>query len=88
MSIFEIIMVASFGAAWPASIWKSIKSRATKGKSIQFLIIIEIGYIAGMLHKILYNFDPVFYLYLLNFIMVAIDTCLFLRNKQYEKNHS
>ncbi len=84
MSVFEIIMLACFGAAWPASIWKSWKSKSTKGKSIHFLIIIETGYIAGMLHKIFYNFDPVFYLYMLNFIMVSIDMIIFFVNKKTE----
>ncbi len=67
MSIFEIIMLISFGAAWPLSIWKSFKSKSAKGKSLPFMIIIGLGYVAGMLHKVFYNFDLVFYLYLLNF---------------------
>ena len=85
MSIFEIIMLSCFGAAWPASIWKSFKSKSTKGKSLHFLVIIETGYIAGMMHKIFYNFDPVFYLYLLNFVMVSVDMILYFANSKLEK---
>ena len=32
-----------------------------------------------MIHKILHNFDWVFWLYVLNFVMVGIDFCLMLR---------
>ncbi len=84
MSIFEIIMLSCFGAAWPVSIWKSVKSKTTSGKSLPFMIIINIGYIAGMMHKIFYNFDPVFFLYLLNFLMVSADSVLFLINRKNE----
>ncbi len=88
MSIFEIIMLSCFGAAWPVSIWKSVKSKTTSGKSLPFMIIINIGYIAGMMHKIFYNFDPVFFLYLLNFLMVSADSVLFLINRKNEQRIS
>ena len=84
MSIFEITMLTCFGAAWPVSIWKSIKSKSAKGKSLPFMIIIGLGYVAGMLHKIFYNFDPVFYLYFLNFLMVSADILLYFMNKKLE----
>lgn len=38
------------------------------------------GYVAGVLHKVLYNFDTVVYLYALNGVLVGIDILLFLRN--------
>ncbi|MEF9989693.1 MAG: hypothetical protein RSA86_02025 [Christensenellaceae bacterium] len=85
MSIFEIIMLCCFGAAWPASIYRSYTSRSTKGKSLVFLIVILIGYVAGMLHKLYFAFDFVIYLYALNFIMVLIDLMLYFRNKRLEK---
>ena len=43
MSIFEIIMLVCFGAAWPFSIYRSYKSRENSGKSIAFLIVVFIG---------------------------------------------
>ena len=85
MSIFEILMLVCFGAAWPVSIWKSIQSKSTKGKSLLFMFIIITGYLAGMLHKILYDFDPVFYLYLFNLLMVAADVVLYFFNMKLEK---
>lgn len=75
-SPFELIMLVCFGAAWPASIAKSIKSKSTKGKSLSFLAIILVGYAAGILHKIFYNYDFVIYMYILNFTMVFTDMLL------------
>ncbi len=82
MSIFEIIMLICFGAAWPLSIYKAYTSRSTQGKSVSFLIVILIGYVAGILNKLIYQYDAVVYLYLLNFIMVFIDLLLYFRNSR------
>jgi len=86
MSIFEIIMLVCFGAAWPFSIYRSYTSGKTGGKSLFFLIIILVGYVAGIANKLFYRFDNVVYLYYLNFAMVSIDTALWFRNKKREKN--
>ncbi len=82
MSPFEIIMLLCFGAAWPFSIYKSYKSRKNTGKSIVFLYVVVAGYIAGILHKIIYSYDPVIFLYALNSIMVTVDILLYYRNKK------
>lgn len=82
MSPFEIIMLLCFGAAWPVSIYKSYTSKQNSGKSVFFLFIILIGYIAGAIHKLFYNFDFVIYLYCLNGAMVFIDILLYFRNKK------
>jgi len=80
--MFEMLMLLCFGAAWPVSIYKSYTSRKNSGKSLGFLIIILIGYISGVIHKILYSRDPVIVLYILNSIMVSIDIALYFRNKK------
>ncbi len=85
MSPFEILMLLCFGSAWPVSIYKSITSRRTGGKSVIFLFIIGTGYIAGTLHKIFYSFDPVIVLYILNALMVSTDILLYYRNRGLEK---
>lgn len=82
MSFFEIIMLICFGAAWPFSIYKSYTSKSIAGKSVLFLYVIGVGYIAGMLHKIFYNFDLVIFLYILNGVMVFIDIFLYYRNRR------
>jgi hypothetical protein len=83
VSVFEISMLVCFGAAWPVSIWKSIRTRQVAGKSLFFLFIVLVGYIAGILHKIVYQYDLVIWLYILNALMVATDIALYLRNRMY-----
>lgn len=85
MSVFEIIMLLCFGIAWPFSIYKSYTSRQTQGKSVVFLMVIVIGYLSGIIHKLLYNKDWVVLLYMLNLIMVSTDIALFFRNRRLEK---
>ncbi len=86
MSIFEIIMLLCFGFAWPTSIYRSYKARSNRGKSIEFLIIILIGYMSGILHKFFYAYDFVIFLYAINLVMVAIDLFLYFRNKRLEES--
>ena len=85
MSIFEIGMLACFGAAWPMNIYKSFKSRTAAGRSILFQWAILLGYICGIIHKILYSCDVVLLLYILNFLMVSIDTALYFRNRRLDR---
>ncbi len=80
MSHFEVIMLLCFASAWPFSIYKSYTSKQNAGKSLLFMFVVEIGYVAGLLHKYYYNMDGVFYLYLFNFMLVLIDICLYYRN--------
>lgn len=84
MSILEALMIIAFGAAWPASIIKSWKSRTAKGKSLIFMIIIDFGYIAGIAHKILFNMDFIIVFYILNLLMVTADIGLFFRNRRID----
>lgn len=78
-------MLISFGSAWPFSIYRSYKSKSIEGKSIIFLLILMIGYCAGILHKINYSRDYVVILYTINLCMVMIDTGLYVRNYKKSK---
>jgi len=86
MSIFEAGMLICFGASWPAAVAKTYRTKNVKGKSRLFLWLVIIGYICGMIHKILFNFDLVFYLYVLNSLLVATDLALVYRYKNLPEN--
>ena len=88
MSIFEALMLMSFGAAWPIQLYKSYTSRRTAGKSVVFSYVVRFGYLAGITHKILYSRDIVLGLYILNLIMVTIDMVLYYRNKHIEASEA
>ena len=91
--ILEIIMILCFGASWPFNVAKSYRARTAKGKSLLFLILIEVGYIAGIAAKLV---SPVYmaafgekwyvlFFYVLNFTMVGVDVVLYFRNKRLDK---
>ena len=88
--ILEAIMVISFGISWPASIAKSFKSRTAKGKSLFFLCLIWLGYVAGIIWKIIVfvktgAFHYPAYFYILNLLMVSTDIVLYFRNRKLDK---
>lgn len=85
MSIFEAIMLICFGAAWPASIYRSYVSQTTAGKSVVFLVVIFIGYLAGIAHKATHDLDSITWLYALNALMVFVDITIYARNRRIEK---
>lgn len=85
MSIFELTMLVCFGISWPFSVYKSFKSRSTRGKSLVFLVAIWIGYVAGIAHKLIYSRDAVLWVYVFNLTMVSLDLCLFMVNRAAEK---
>lgn len=82
----ETIMIFCFGFSWPNNVLKSIRSRTAKGKSLSFLLLIELGYIAGIIGKVVsntWNLATVFYF--LNFAMVLADICLYFRNARLDR---
>lgn len=84
--LFEAAMVVSFGISWPLSIIKSFRSRTAKGKSLVFLLFILFGYLCGVISKFLAgNLTYVVFFYILNFVMVFIDLCLYFRNLHLDK---
>lgn len=85
MSIFEIGMLICFGASWPFSLAKTWTTKSCKGKSFVFLWLIIIGYVCGILHKILFHYDLVIWLYVLNLVLVGGDLflCYIYRKNTY-----
>ena len=51
--ILEIAMIVAFGLSWPNNIITTLRNKSTKGKSLIFLILIDTGYVCGILGKIL-----------------------------------
>lgn len=82
MSIFEIVMLICFGASWPFAVIKTYKSKNVEGKSILFLSLILLGYIFGIIHKIIYSPDIVIWLYVLNGVLVLADIALYFHYKR------
>ena len=90
----ETIMIALFGFSWPNNILKTLQNKSTKGKSLMFLLLIDIGYACGIASKFIKLFESdshewLFYLslavYILNFVMVSIDLTLYFYYLSKEK---
>ena len=87
MSFFEAAMLICFGASWPFAVVKTYKSKCVKGKSRLFLTLIIIGYICGIINKIINSMDLVFWLYVINLLLVSTDFffCILYRNRAENK---
>ena len=89
--ILEATMLVLFGISWPFNLMKSIKSKSTKGKSLLFLCLIDLGYIAGITSKFVstafvWETDWwVFMIYVINFLFVSADLVMYFINRSKEK---
>ena len=85
--LFESIMLICFGLSWPISVYKSITSHSTKGKSVVFILAIILGYIAGIIGKIASGQTTyVLIVYCFNLLMVSVDLGLFFVNRHREQH--
>ena len=89
--VLEAVMIVLFGISWPFNLLKSIKSKSTKGKSLLFLILIDLGYIAGITSKFVSTTFVwatdwwIFMVYVINFIFVSLDMIVYFINRSKEK---
>lgn len=80
-SCYEILMLICFGVSWPIAVLKTYQTKSVKGKSFLFLFLILLGYVFGIIHKVIYNFDYVIWLYVANGLLVLADMALWFRYK-------
>ncbi len=89
VTVLESIMLICFGISWPVSVYKSWKSKSTKGKSLVFMFAIIIGYIAGITGKIVGGqLNYVLALYIVNITFVSIDLALYFVNRRKERGQT
>ena len=88
--VLEAAMIILFGISWPFNLIKSIRTGSTKGKSLLFLILIDVGYIAGITSKffsISFVWETdwwIFMIYVINFTFVSADLIMYFVNKKKE----
>ena len=83
----EVCMIVSFGLSWPNNIMTTLRNKSTKGKSILFLLLVDIGYVCGIAGKLVSGSFRwfVLFFYILNFCMVTTDICLFFYYRHRER---
>lgn len=88
--VLEALMIVLFGISWPFNLLKSIRSKTTKGKSLLFLCLIDLGYIAGLTSKFFSDSFVwatdwwIFVIYCINFTLVTADLIVYFINKSRE----
>jgi hypothetical protein len=80
--VFEAGMLVCFGVAWPVDIYKTLRTRETRGKSARFMSLIFLGYLSGIAAKVIRADgglpEAVTWLYALNALLVGLDIALCL----------
>ncbi len=84
--ILETTMLVCFGLSWPLNLAKAYKARTTKGTSLPFLVLVVIGYIAGITAKFVSNqINYVLIAYAINFVIVLLNVIVYFRNLSIDK---
>ena len=84
--ILETIMLVCFGFSWPMNLIKAYKARTAKSTSLPFVLLIIVGYIAGISAKIIMgNINYVLVAYLLNLAIVSLNLVVYFRNAALDK---
>lgn len=91
---FEIAMILAFGISWPINLIKAWRAKTTRGTSLVFLLLIFVGYIAGIIAKFI-NPDYmaafssrwyVLIVYFFNLIMVGLNLVVYFLNRRIDRN--
>lgn len=84
--ILETIMLICFGISWPLSLYKNIKAKTAKNMSLGFILMITLGYIAGIGAKLYCkNYTYVLIIYFFNLIVVSMNIAVYFINKNFDK---
>ena len=82
----EAIMLVCFGFSWPMNLMKNIKAKTAKSMSLQFILLIITGYVAGITAKILNGqFNYVLVIYILNIVIVSGNVIVYFVNRRYDR---
>lgn len=88
-SILETIMLICFGFSWPLNLFKAYKAETAKGTSLPFIMLIILGYIAGISAKLISGqINYVLIAYILNLAIVSLNVIVYFRNMSLDQKHS
>ena len=85
-SILETVMLICFGFSWPLNVIKAYKAKTAKGTSLPFILLIIIGYIAGIAAKVITGqINYVLIAYIVNLAIVSLNIVIYFRNVSLDK---
>lgn len=83
--ILEAVMLVCFGLSWPMNAYKNYKARTAAGASWQFILLITLGYVAGIAAKFASgNLNWVLAVYFVNLACVGVNWAVYLRNRRLD----
>lgn len=84
--ILEAVMLICFGLSWPMNAYKSYKAKTAAGSSWQFLGLITLGYVAGIIAKFCSgNANWVLIVYFLNVACLIVNWVIYFCNRRLDK---
>ena len=84
--LLETLMILCFGLSWPINVYKNIRARTAKSMSLGFILLIIVGYIAGITAKILMGrINYVLAVYVLNLAIVTVNLVVYFINRNLDK---
>ena len=87
-AVLETVMLICFGLSWPVNVWKNVKAGTAKNMSLPFILLITMGYIAGIAAKLLSgNISFVLAVYVLNLVMVSANLAVYWINRRHDRQN-
>lgn len=84
--ILETVMLICFGLSWPINLIKNIKAKTAASTSLKFLVLITVGYIAGIAAKFAaHKINYVLIVYFINLVFVAANLAVYFINSKKDK---
>ena len=92
--MWEGLRLICFGVSWPPAIIKTLRVKNPAGKSFIFMTLVLTGYLSGIIGKAVSMKSEcltywVFWLYVLDFLMVATDfifSLYYAKKRKKEEN--
>ena len=82
----EAIMLICFGLSWPMNAYKNFKARTAAGTSWQFILLITLGYFAGIAAKFVSGtIHWVLAVYFINVVCIAANWVVYFRNRAIDR---
>lgn len=83
--ILEATMLVCFGFSWPLNLIKNIRARSAKGMSLQFILLIIAGYVAGITAKLMnHRINYVLAVYFINLAIVSCNVVVYFHNRRLD----
>jgi hypothetical protein len=84
--ILETAMLLCFGFSWPMNVYKNYRARTAKSMSLGFILLIMLGYAAGIGAKLIAGrVNYVLAVYVLNLLMVSANLAVYFRNRALDR---